>query len=200
MRPRQEEAYRELMLRPPDPRHLKLIRRGSLEDPRILGDKDFIEQTWRISGKRTTATRIRTGNVDVDIRETVLRIIDRFNALRVGRLAPQHSAVWTKVTTVQDLRSKSRKRPLPMLRALCVSHLAERRIATLGEAARFFGRGARSLSALRRRQYADLFKKYFHIDAAALFSDLSVAPDSGQRALRENLHGSSRNSRGGSML
>jgi hypothetical protein len=169
----QEDAYREFMGKPPDPGHVKLFRRGSLEDPRILGDKEFIKDIWRMSGRRATAPQRESGSLEEDIRETLLQIIRQFKALCNSRLRPQHAVAWTRVLTYENVRSRSRKRPLPMVRALSVSYLVERKIATVGEAARFFGHGARSLSARRRREYADLFRKLFGIELEVLLGALT---------------------------
>jgi hypothetical protein len=169
----QEEAYRELMGYPPDTGHLKLFRRGSAEDPRILGDKEFIADTWRMSGRRATAPQRKSGSLEGDIRGTLLQIIRQFKVLCDTRLQPKHAVVWTRVLTYENVRSRSRKRPLPMVRALSASYLVEHKIATVMEAARFFGHGARSLSARRRRQYADLFRKMFGIELEIIFSALT---------------------------
>src|SRR6185437_2406814 len=48
----QEEAYRKLFDRTPEPSHASLFRRGSAEDPRILGDAQFMANVWRVTGRR----------------------------------------------------------------------------------------------------------------------------------------------------
>ena len=63
--------------------------------------------------------------------------------------------------TYDDVRSRSRKRPLPMVRALSAAYLIEHEIATAAQAARFFGSGPRSVSARRRRFYEVLFREWF---------------------------------------
>jgi hypothetical protein len=168
----QEEAYRKLMDNPPDPSHVKLFRRGSVEDPRVVGDKQFIADTWRMTGTKATAQWRKSRSREEDIRRVLLQIIRRFNALCTSR-PPKHAVAWTKVLTIKDLRSRSRKRPLPMLRALSVSYLAQRKIATVVESARYLGHGARSLSARRRREYEDHFRKCFGAELDILFGALT---------------------------
>jgi hypothetical protein len=169
----QERAYRELMGKPPNPDCLKLFRRGSVEDPRILGDKEFIADTWRVSGGRAAVSRRKSNGPEQNIREVLLQIIREFNALCDSRLQPKRALAWTRVLTYENVCSRSRKPPLPMVRALSASYLAERRIATLMEAARYFGHGARSLSADRRRQYANLFREWFGVEPDVLFGALA---------------------------
>jgi hypothetical protein len=67
------------------------------------------------------------------------------------------------------LQSRSRKRPLPMVRALSVSYLIKHKIATPAQAARFFGCGPRPVSANRRRFYEALFRDYFGAKPEILF-------------------------------
>jgi hypothetical protein len=184
----QEKAYRELMGKPPNPDRLKLFRSGSVEDPRILGDKEFIADTWRMSGRRATVSRRKSNGPEEDIREVLLQIIRQFNALCDSRLQPKHAAAWTRVLTYENVRSRSRRSPLPMVRALSASYVAERKIATLMEAARFFGHGARSLSAGRRRQHANLFRKWFGVEPDVLFGALVGDPGVGGGATEENLY------------
>jgi hypothetical protein len=195
LRSAQEKAYRELMGKPPSPDRVKLLRRGSAEDPRILGDKEFIADAWRTSGGRAAVSRRKSNGLEQDIREVLLRIIRQFNALCESRLQPKHAVAWTRVLTYENVRSRSRRPPLPMVRALSASYLAERRIATLMEAARFFGHGARSLSAGRRRQYANLFRKWFGVELDVLFGPLAGDPGAGGGATEENLYIGARISR-----
>lgn len=171
-RSRQEEAYRELMDNPPDASHAKLFRRGSVQDPRILGDAEFIADAWRSTGARETPRHRKSSHSEEDIRRTLLQIIRQFNALCASRLPPKHAVAWIEVLTLENLRSGSRKRPLPMVRALAVSYLAENRIATVGESARYFGLAPRALSAHRRRQYQDLFRRWFGAELDLLFGVL----------------------------
>jgi hypothetical protein len=168
----QQEAYRALMENPPDPSHVRLFRRGSVEDPRMVGDREFIAETWRTTGTQATARQRKSRSREEDIRRTLLQIIRRFNALCVSR-PPKHASAWTQVQTIEDLRSRSRKRPLPMLRALCVSYLAARRIATVAQSARYLGHAARSLSAQRRHQYKNIFRKLFGAEFDVLLSALT---------------------------
>lgn len=195
----QKEAYREFIGRPPDPRHLNLFRGGSEEDPRILGDKEFITETWRRSGVLATASQRRATNIQEDIRRTLEQIIRQFNGLCDTRLPRKQTADWARVLTLENVCSRSRKRPLPMVRALSVSYLADRGIATVADAARFLRRGARSLSARRRRQYEDLFRRWFRVEVGAFFDALTRDGGAGN-GKKENLYVAARNPRGQSMI
>jgi hypothetical protein len=164
----QEEAYRKLFDRPPEPSHAGLFRRGSAQDPRILADSEFIEDVWRRTGRTARARRMR--HRDDDIRGVVAQVIDRFNALSDARLPRHQASSWRRVVTYENVLSKSRKRPLPMVRALSMSYLIEHKIARPTQVAHFFGRGPRPVSARRRSFYAALFREYFDAKPELLFA------------------------------
>jgi hypothetical protein len=90
-----------------------------------------------------------------------MRVIERFNALCDERLSRRRAAAWRRHVTYENVRSKSRKRPLPMVRALSVSYLVDHRVATPAQAARFFGCGRGSVSARRRRFHKGRFREWF---------------------------------------
>ena len=96
-----------------------------------------------------------------EIAGVVWQVIDRFKALCDERLPRRQCARWKRDLTVDVARSHSRRRPLPLVRALCASCLIEHQIATAAEAARFFGCGARAVSVRRRRYYAAVFDEWF---------------------------------------
>jgi hypothetical protein len=164
----QESAYRELLEREPPPRHARLFRQGCPEDPRLLGDAEFVRRVWRITGRRSPDRSPRVRQPEGDIPGIVRQVIERFNALCDERLPPREAAALRRLVTDENVRSKSRRRPLPMVRALCVSYLVEGEMATATQAARFFGCGPRPVSARRRRFYALLFRDWFGASSEAL--------------------------------
>jgi hypothetical protein len=166
----QEEAYRALFDQIPAPSHARLFRRGSLEDPRLLGDARFITDVWRLTGRRTPDRTRRARDLEGDIPSVVLQVIEQFNALCEKRLPPRQVAALRRVMTYENARSGSRKRPLPMVRALSVSYLIEHKIAAPAQAARFFGCGPKPVSAHRRRFYEERFRECFGAEPEILFS------------------------------
>lgn len=165
-----EEAYRRVFDRAPQPDHLALFRHGSPEDPRLLGDAQFIADVGRGTGRRPPDRGRRTLNPDTDIQTVMMRIVERFQALCDQRLSRRQAAAWRRLLTYENVRSKSRRRPLPMLRALTVSYLVEHRLASQVQAARFFGCAPRSLSARRRRYYQVFFREAFGATPEALLA------------------------------
>jgi hypothetical protein len=63
--------------------------------------------------------------------------------------------------TLENLCSHSRKRPLPMVRAVSASYIIKRDIATRARVASFFGCRPETLSAHRRRHYLRIFREWF---------------------------------------
>ena len=102
-----------------------------------------------------------------------MQVIEQFNALCNQRLSQEQAAAWRRVVTPENLRSRSRKRPLPMVRALSASYLIKHRIATPTQAARFFNCGPKPLSAQRRRFYESLFRECFGAKPEILFCPTS---------------------------
>jgi len=165
----QEEAYRRLFDQAPEPSRARSFRQGSAEDPRILGDAHFITDVWRLTGRRFSDRTRRARHLEGDIPGVVLQVVEQFNALCDQRL-PQHQAeAWRRLVTYENVRSRSRKRPLPMVRALSVSYLIEHKIAAPTQVARFFGCGPRPVSARRRRFYGVLFREWFDAQPEILF-------------------------------
>jgi len=108
-------------------------------------------------------------DLEGDISGVVIQVIEQFNALCDERLSRRQAGTWRRRVTYENVRSRSRKRPLPMVRALTVSYLVENAVATLAQAARFFGRGPNSVSAGRRRFYEALFRVWFGAMPETLF-------------------------------
>jgi hypothetical protein len=179
-RPIQEEAYRKLFDQAPAPSHARLFRRGSSKDPRLLGDAQFISDVWRQTGRRSPDRTRRARHLEGDIPGVVMQVIEQFNALCDQRLPRDKAATLKRVVTYENLRSRSRKRPLPMVRALSVSYLIKHKIATPSQAARFFSCGPRPVSATRRRFYEALFRECFGAKTEMLF-----CPHPGERNVPE---------------
>ena len=173
----QEQAYRKQFGQAPPSSHARLFRRGSSSDPRLLGDAQFISEVWRQTGRRSPDRTRRARHLEGDIAGVVTQVIEQFNALCDQRVPRDKAATWRRVVTYENLRSRSRKRPLPMVRALSVSYLIKHKIATPSQAARFFSCGPRPVSAKRRRFYEALFRERFGAKPEILFF-----PHPGQRS------------------
>jgi hypothetical protein len=165
----QEAAYRGVFDHAPEPSHARLFKDGSAEDPRVLGDAQFITDVLRVTGRRSPDRTRRARHLEGDIPGVVMRVIEQFNALCDERLSRRQAGTWRRRVTYENVRSGSRKRPLPMVRALAVSCLVEHEVATRTQAARFFGRGANSVSAGRGRFYEALFRVWFGAMPEILF-------------------------------
>jgi len=168
----QEEAYRKLLDQAPASSHARLFKRGSAKDPRLLGDAQFIADIWRQTGRRSPDRTRRARDLEGDIPGVVMQVIEQFNALCDQRLTRDQASAWKRIVINDNLRSRLRKRPLPMVRALSVSYLIEHKIATPTQAARFFGCGPRPVSAQRRRFYEARFRECFGASPEILFCPL----------------------------
>jgi hypothetical protein len=177
----QEEAYRKLFEQPPPPSYARSFKHGSVRDPRLLGDNEFIDDISRKTGRRSLDRTRRARDSEGDIPGVVTQVIEQFNALCGQRLFRVQAAAWRDIVQYENLRSRSRKRPLPMVRALSVSYLIEHKIATPTQAARFFGCGPRSVSAQRRRFYEARFREIFSAGPEVLFCPL-IKPRAGDRS------------------
>lgn len=165
----QLEAYRRLSESAPDSHQARALKRGSAEDPRILGDAKFIKEMWQRTGRRTPPRARGERHREEDIRGVVLQVIGQFNALCEERLPPRRAAAFKARVNYENVRSPSRKRPLPMVRALSVTYLIEHKVATPKQAAHFFHCSASPVSARRRRFYMELFRKCFGVQADYFF-------------------------------
>jgi hypothetical protein len=61
-----------------------------------------------------------------------------------------------------------------MVRALIASYLVERESATVTQAARFFGRNVKTMSARRRGVYAVAFKQGFSMEIETFYDSLGT--------------------------
>ena len=155
-----EQAYGMLLDRRPALALREAFVNGSAADPRILGDQRFIEEVWRRTGQ--SPRRKRAGHrSEADISTLVTQLIEKFGEVCLPLLPRAQADEWKHIVTFEGVRSKSRKRPLPMLRALITSYLIVHRIATATETARFWGLGSRPVAAARRRFYEMRFHEGF---------------------------------------
>jgi REP element-mobilizing transposase RayT len=159
-REEQELAYRECFDKAPDPEHVWLFAHGLPEDPRMLGDKEFREEIWRTTHQQAPrrGRAVAHGNA---IRDAVLDVVRRFAAMCDEELTARQARAWKRTVTLEQLCSHSRKRPLPMIRAVGASFIINRKIATRAQTARFFGCRPETLSAHRRRHYLAQFRQCF---------------------------------------
>jgi hypothetical protein len=156
----QEHAYRERFDSAPNPEHERLFVHGSPEDSRMLGDEEFREGIWS-STHQQPPRRKRISPHEDGVRDAVLDVVQRFGAMCDEALPPRQARAWKRIVTMEQLRSHSRKRPLPMIRAVSASYVIKRKIATRAQAASFFGCRPETLSAHRRRHYAQLLREWF---------------------------------------
>jgi hypothetical protein len=173
----QERAYRERFDKAPDPEHVWLFAHGSPEDPRMLGDEEFKEEIWSTT-RQQPPRRERVAAHGNAVRDLVIDVVGRFAAMCDRELPVRQSRLWKRTVTLDQLCSHSRKRPLPMIRAVSASYIMNRKIATRAQTANFFGCRPETLSAHRRRRYVTLFREYFGPTAVMVFcSELNRQPD-----------------------
>jgi hypothetical protein len=168
----QEEAYRKLFDQPPPPSYARFFRHGSARDPRLLGDDPFIDDVSRKTGERSLDQTRRPHDAEGDIPGVIMQVIVQFNALCEQRLLRVQAAPWGRIVQYENVRSRSRRRPLPMVRTLSVSYLVENKIATPAQAARVLGCSPRSVSSQRRRFYEARFRELFGAGPEILFCPL----------------------------
>jgi hypothetical protein len=164
----QQEAYRKLFDRSPELHDVLLLRRGSEMDSRILGDAEFIATIWKLTGRRSPTRPRQERRLEGGMSGAVTQLIEQFIALNQSRMPKHEFEALRRLVTCDNLRSGSRKRPLPMVRGLCAYCLVERKIATAMEVARFFGCGSTPVSARRRGFYARMFRDSFGAEPEAL--------------------------------
>jgi hypothetical protein len=173
----QEQAYREHFDKAPDSEHVWLFAHGSPEDPRMLSDKEFREEIWSATNQQPPRRALVAADGNV-VRDAVLDVVRKFGAMCDKELPARQARVWKRTVTLEQLCSHSRKRPLPMIRAVSASYIINRDIATRAQIASFFGCRPETLSAHRRRYYVTLFCERFGSAAVMGFcSELNEQPD-----------------------
>jgi hypothetical protein len=148
-----DDAYRDYFGTPPDPAESHLIERGSHEDSRILGDHAFITRVLQAQGLTQSFDVVEADSPDEVIRRAAELIIGRFHALCRRCLSEREARDWIRHTNLEQLRSKSRRMPLPLVRAMIAEYVLLRRLAKRGEVERYFGLHPKSLAAGLRRRY-----------------------------------------------
>ena len=170
-RPSQEEAYRRLLDRPHAPDEFFPFRQARKIDSRILGEPEFIAAMGNRSVRQASGrTRRDAGELEAGLSEVVKQVIDRFLALCDARFPKRRATAWRRLVSYDNVRSASRRRPLPMVRALSASCLIEQKIATASQAARFLGCGSSPVSVRRRHFYEEMFRHLFGAELETLFS------------------------------
>jgi hypothetical protein len=154
-----ESVYSEYFDALPRPEEARLIERGSMEDGRVLGNRDFIEQVARAQG----AAEGLEAAMDQYPEEVIQRAADQamgcFRVLCRECLGEREAQEWLTRTNLQQLRSRSRKMPLPFVRGMIADYVLTRHLAKRSEIESFFGLRPKSLSAgLRRRYRSELLK------------------------------------------
>jgi hypothetical protein len=173
----QEQAYRARFDKAPDPELVWLFAHGSPEDPRMLGDKEFREEIWSTTHSQPPRRQRAAANGNA-VRDAVLDVVQRFAAMCDKELPARQARAWKRTVTLEQLCSPSRKRPLPMIRAVSASYIINRKIATRAQTASFFGCRPETLSAHRRGHYVTLFRECFGSAPVMLFcSELNKRPD-----------------------
>lgn len=156
----QDQAYRRRFDNAPDSEHVWLFAHGSPQDPRMLGDADFIAEIWRTT-QQQSPHRKRAVSSNTAIRAAVVEVVQQVGAMCDEMLPPRQASAWKRIVTLESLCSRSRKRPLPMVRAVSASYIIKRDIATRARIASFFGCRPENLSAHRRRHYLEIFREWF---------------------------------------
>jgi hypothetical protein len=158
----QDWAYRVIFDQTPSASEVEVFRKGSPRDPRTVGDKDFIARAFRELGVPLHPRARGQPGDPGEIPSVILQMIERFRILCNRQLPPPTAERWIRVSTLDNIRSKSRHPPLPMLRALAASHLAVDGRFRLNQLESFFRCRPRTLSAGRRRAYQRKFEALFN--------------------------------------
>ena len=167
----QDEAYRTIFDQPPTDSEIELFRKGSPADPRMVGEREFIVRTFRELGVTQHPRARAQRGVPEEIPGVIMRMLERFNVSFNSHLPPATARRWLRVSTLDNVCSKSRRPPLPMLRALVASQLVANRRFQLEQLESFFHCRPRTLSAGRRRAYQAKFEALFNQPYEALFKD-----------------------------
>jgi hypothetical protein len=170
LRDAQRDLYRKRFDRPPDDEQIRFLSDGSPDDPRMLGDEEFLAGI-RLTTGQASPRQGRAAPLAGDVRHVVADAVEKFGAMCDLALPRRKARAWTRVVTVEQLCSHSRKRPLPVIRALITAHVIARDMATRSQAARFFGCRPDTLSVDRRRRAEVQFSEWFGATSDALFSD-----------------------------
>jgi hypothetical protein len=159
----QDLAYGTFFDQPPTPSEIEHFRSGSPEDPRILGDSKFIARVHRELGLPASRRPKRHLDTQEDIQRTTAMLIEGFQRIWEENLPPAKAREWKNRMTLEHVCSKSRKQPLPMVRALSAAYLMAHQSARLANVERFFHCRPGTLSEKRRRHYQGRFQQLFNV-------------------------------------
>jgi hypothetical protein len=148
----QHAAYRAFFDTAPAPSEVQLFRKGSPADPRMVGDPEFIRRMHQSLGLAPARPKPPVPNT-ADLPRIIPDILECLTGLCLEHLPPRKRKQWARLGTLENLRSRSRRPPLPMLRALIASHLITSKRYRLKDIQTFFELRPRTLSAARRRAY-----------------------------------------------
>ena len=154
-------SYRKQFGRRPTIDEVELLRTGSRRDRRILGDPEFIAKVCRDLGLPPCPSSRYRLCAEEELRRLVAMVIEVFHEACGTGLAPMRARSWQTVTTLEAVCSRSRKQPLPMVRALCASLLVERHRVRPAQVEHLFFHRPRTLSAKRRLHYRVKFQRLF---------------------------------------
>jgi hypothetical protein len=174
----QDQAYGESAKEPSDPQHVNLFLHGSPEDPRLLGDMDFVADVWRLTRQKPPPKRLSTEAMFNRIRAAAAAVLSRFKEKCNETLSAPRARDWERLATLERVCSKSRKVPLPLVRLIIATHVVGCGIATRAQLARFFNCHPTSLSLKRRKWCEANYPEWFvHCDVSnkQVYSDASSA-------------------------
>jgi hypothetical protein len=157
----QHEAYRALFDQPPSAAEIYLFRKGSPQDSRMVGDPTFIVRTTRELGVVPSPRADGQLAAQDEIPCAIARMLESFRVACEERLPATTAQKWMRVSTLENVCSRSRQPPLPMLRALAASHLIHGGRFRLSQLERCFHCRPGTLSAGRRRAYEAKFEAMF---------------------------------------
>ena len=155
----QDAAYRRTFDQPPNPNDIYAVEHGSPHDSRILGEPDFVSGVWRTAKCRISRRQRTLQSIDEDMQRAVISTLESFLAVCDQKMPARRIALYREIATVENLRSHSRRFPLPLIRALTASHVIDQALATQTQAAEFFGCHPKTLSLQRRQHFQSLWER-----------------------------------------
>ena len=148
-----DTAYPAYFDAPIPPREIQLIEHGSIEDSRILGDHTFISAVLRAQGPAKIGNAASESGPDDIIGRAAEVVIGRFHSLCRQCLSAREAHDWMTRTTLTQLRSRSRRMPLPLVRGMIADYVLTHGLGKCIEVERYFGLRPKSLAAGLRRRY-----------------------------------------------
>ena len=155
----QDAAYRRTFDQPPSADDIHAMEHGSPEDSRVLGEPDFVSDVWRTAKCRISRRQRTVQSIDEAMQRTVMSTLESFLAVCDQKMPARRAALYREISTVENLRSHSRRSPLPLIRALTASHVIDDALATQTQVAGFFGCHPKTLSLPRRQHFQSLWER-----------------------------------------